>query len=549
MKRKVILCGTHPDQYNGYSKVMFELSKELSTYGDIELYIFGFQNFYKNTNHKTERSLPNVKEIYDAHDNENPKAKGFGETLIKDFVIRVNPDIIIVYNDLVVITNMIKKIKEIPNPKFKLVPYIDIVYKNEKNHMIKFISDNVDGGIMFTEHWNTIIKTQGFDKPLRILEHGFNKDSFYPIPTKIARKFYNIDEKCFVIVNLNRNQPRKRWDICLMAYIKFIKTHLDDNIKLMIATSLNGGWDLVDIMHSECRKNGITFEQLKQHLIIIQNPQQVTDREINIMYNVGNIGINTCDGEGFGLCNFEQAGVGVPQIVPKIGGFLDVFHKSYSIMISPQWSYYTDHSRDFVSGEAEVCNVDDFVDALEFYYNNMKILKKYGEKSRETILDRYPWSKKGKQFYDIIIDFTKEMKIDDPIEEKLHNNTTTKTSKKAETTKKEEKEVNIDDHPIEEKLHNSTKTSKKAETTKKEEREVNIDELIEEKLRNTTTTTTTADDTTTKKVEKEVSIDELIEEKLNAKLDQNVQNIVNTEVSSSDDDDDDDDIIVIDGGQ
>ena len=46
------------------------------------------------------------------------------------------------------------------------------------------------------------------------------------------------------------------------------------------------------------------------------------------MYNVGDIGINTCDGEGFGLCNFEQAGVGVPQIVPKVGGFLDFMQKS-----------------------------------------------------------------------------------------------------------------------------------------------------------------------------------------------------------------------------
>ena len=410
MTKKVVLCGTHPEQFNGYSKVVYELSKEMASYDDIELYIFGFQNFYDNVSHKQERSLPKAKEVYDAYKNEEPKGKGFGETLIVDYVNRVDPDIIVIYNDLVVITNLLKKLIEIKDRRFKIVPYIDIVYKNEKNHMIKFINDNVDAGIMFTEYWKDCIRQQGFDKPLGVLEHGFNKDTFYPIPKKVARKFYNIDEKSFVIVNLNRNQPRKRWDICLMAYIKFIKNHLDDNIKLMISTALNGGWDLVDIMHSECRKNGITFEQLKRHLIIIQNPQQVTDREINVMYNVGDIGINTCDGEGFGLCNFEQAGVGVPQIVPKVGGFLDFMQKSYSVMVTPQWSYYTDHSRDFVSGEAEVCSIDDFVEALEFYYKNKKLINKYGEKSRSVILDKYSWDKKAKQFYDIVIEFTKDVK-------------------------------------------------------------------------------------------------------------------------------------------
>ena len=451
MTTKIILCGTHPEQYNGYSKVVYELANELSSYKDIELYIFGFQNFYHNQNHKTERALPDVKEIYDAHANEDPKVKGFGETLIKDYINKVNPDIIIVYNDLVVITNLIKKIKEIPNPKFKLVPYIDIVYKNEKNHMIKFINDNVDAGIMFTEYWKTVIQSQGFDKKLFVLEHGFNKNSFYPIPKKVARKFFNIDNNAFVIVNLNRNQPRKRWDICLMAYIKFIKKHLNENIKLMIATSLNGGWDLVDLMNSECRKNGITFDELKKHLIIIQNPQQVTDREVNVMYNVGDIGINTCDGEGFGLCNFEQAGVGVPQIVPKIGGFLDFFHKSYSVMVTPQWSYYTDHSRDFVSGEAEVCNVDDFVEALEFYYTNKKLLSKYGEKSRSVILDKYNWTKKGKQFYDIV--------------NEIHNNKTTSISDTCDIDIDKLIDDGLQEQPI-----------------SQPEDEPDIDKLIEEKL-------------------------------------------------------------------
>ena len=36
MTKKVVLCGTHPEQFNGYSKVVYELAKEMASYEDIE---------------------------------------------------------------------------------------------------------------------------------------------------------------------------------------------------------------------------------------------------------------------------------------------------------------------------------------------------------------------------------------------------------------------------------------------------------------------------------------------------------------------------------
>lgn len=413
--KKVILCGTHPAQYNGYSKVMFELSKYLAECSDIKLYIFGFQNFYDNHEHKIERKLPENVSVFDVYANENPKNKGFGEKIIVDYIQDVNPDIVIIYNDLVVINSLIEQIKTIPERTFKLIPYIDIVYKNEKNALIKNIDNICDGGIMFTKYWENVIKYQGFKKPTYVLEHGFNTDNFYPVPKQLCRKFFNIKNEDFIIVNLNRNQPRKRWDLCLMSYIKFISKHLDEPIRLLIATSMHGGWDLSDLIISECRKYEISIEELKKHLIILQNPQQISDFDINIMYNLGDIGINTCDGEGFGLCNFEQAGVGVPQIVPNIGGFKDFFVKGRnSLMIDPKWSYYCDHSRDFVAGEAEICDIDDFVDAMEFYYTNRDVIIEHGQAARENIVTNYKWWSKGKQFYDIILEETKHLNVNTP---------------------------------------------------------------------------------------------------------------------------------------
>ena len=501
--RKVVLCGTHPNQFNGYSKVVYEISKELTKNDDIELYIFGFQNFYKKEDHERERSLPKVKEIYDAHANEEPKAKGFGEKLIIDYVNKVKPDIVIIYNDLVVITSLMNKLNEIPNRDFKLVTYIDIVYKNEKNNMIRHINENVDAAIMFTEHWKEVIIKQGFTKPMYILEHGFNPQTFYPIDKKVARKFFNISQDDFVIVNLNRNQPRKRWDICLMAFIKFISTHQNDNIKLLVATALNGGWDLVDIMISECRKYGMTLEDVKKHLIVIQNPQQISDRDVNILYNVGNIGINTCDGEGFGLCNFEQAGVGVPQIVPKLGGFLDFLSNDRSILIQPKWSYYTDHSRDFVSGEAEVCDVDDYVKAFEYYYKRKDLIETHGKKCREHIKNNYGWDTLSTKLYDAIQDICKDIPIKESTEE-------------------------TGGVPIE-----SIDS-------------IDIDELIEKKINKEAVLE--KEEPTTNSVENVVQIlEDPPEEEIKTS---SFENALNSKLNDDDDDDDDDDeIVIVEGGK
>ena len=281
---KTILCGTHPGQYNGYSKVVFELAKYLATCEDIELHIFGFQNFYDKKEHKLERQLPSNVQIFDVFQNEEPKNKGFGENLIVDYILENDPDIVIIYNDLIVINQLLEKIKTIPSRKFKIVPYIDIVYKNEKNNLIANINNICDSGIMFTQYWKDVIQFQGFTKPLHILEHGFNSKQFYPIPKNIARKYFSMNDDDFIIVNLNRNQPRKRWDLCMMAYVKFISQHIGEKIKLLIATNMQGGWDLVDIMISECRKYNISTDDFKKHLIVLQNPQQISDFDINVLY-------------------------------------------------------------------------------------------------------------------------------------------------------------------------------------------------------------------------------------------------------------------------
>lgn len=384
----IVLFGTHPKQMNGYSKVIYELSNQVSkSHTEVQLSIFGFQNFINNVNHRSE--MPSNVDIYDAYAKEDPKKHGFGYEQVCDYLKSKNPNIVVIYNDPAVIYKILNEVEKVKSEmNFKVVLYLDQVYQNQKKIFINMINEKADAIMVFTDYWKECISKQGVNIPIHVLEHGINKDNYFPVPRDVARRYFGINENDFIVLNLNRNQPRKRWDICIKAWAEIVKRYLNDPVKLLIGTSINGAWDILEIYERELNKRDLTIEQGMKHVIILDNAQQLTDNDINILYNATNLGLTTCDGEGWGLCSFEHASVGVPQIAPKIGGFLEFLNEENSYLIEPSWAYYVDNTRDIVCGEAQVCNYMDFVENIETCYKNKEKNKVV---SRKDILSKYNW--------------------------------------------------------------------------------------------------------------------------------------------------------------
>lgn len=421
-KTKVLFFATNVKQYNGYSYAIYELACQLAHKKDIELTLFGFQNFYYNPNH-VRQLPPNVYE-YDAFANETPKQAGFGFEQVTEFVTLNKPDVCIIYNDMVVVSNIINQLYKVPNKNFKIIVYIDQVYLYQKKEYIDLLNKHTDYIIAFTPFWETCAINQGITLPTSHLQHGFNPMVHYPFPKHLARKYYGIKEDDFIILNLNRNQPRKRWDICLQAFAEIVKLHQEKPVKLLIATALQGAWNLIDVFERELKKRNLTLEDGMKHIIIIDNPQQLTDEEINILYNLADIGVNTCDGEGFGLCNFQQAAIGIPQVVPAIGGFLDFFNDQNSQMIEPAVHLYIESSRDGVGGESQVCDYKHFVEALNKYITDPELLKHHGTNARASINKNYKWEDLGDKLHNIIrtvcaVDDNKQHETQDEISPQL----------------------------------------------------------------------------------------------------------------------------------
>jgi glycosyltransferase involved in cell wall biosynthesis len=314
------------------------------------------------------------------------------------------------------VKDIVDKLSADERASFKLLSYIDQVYPYQKSDYVKVLNKYFDGVIAFTPYWESVVKGMGLrdTMPTYFFPHGFDHKLYYPIPKKLARLHNELPFDDFIVLNLNRNQPRKRWDHTLMAFAdvverhqKLKKNHPDEvfrQIKLLIGTSIQGSCDIFEVFAIETKKRGIPFEIAKTYIATTANPQQLSDRDINILYNACDIGINTCEGEGFGLCQFEHLGVGCPQVVSKIGGFCEYINDENSTAVEPKWSYYLDNTRGGIGGYAEVSDPKDFADAIWSYYMNPENVTKHGLHGRKEIVQNYGWDTMVDILYKIIVD-------------------------------------------------------------------------------------------------------------------------------------------------
>ena len=424
--KRILLCGTYPiGTSNGYSKVVYYISKFLGQYEDIELSIYGFQNFANTAGAAIRNDIPSRVKIHDAYATENPKRNGFGELEISKYIKENPQDIIIIFNDNIVTSAIAKNILNdcgINKDKFKLVSYMDQVYPYQKKEYIELLNTHFDAIIVFTPYWADIAKKMGIRStmPMYIFPHGFDTRLYYPIPTNISRFYFNYDIDAYMVLNINRNQPRKCWDITIMSWVQFVERHYQVNIKnmkgdfkvnkhtkrpikLVVGTQMDGYWDLMDVIENEVKFRDVPLDYVKNTIIPVQNPQQLSDKEINILYNACDIGLNTCNGEGFGLGSSEMGGIGKPQIAPCIGGLQEFLNDGCSTLIKPVTAIYLDNKNKGIGGKAEITSPNDYAEAFWKYLSNPELADKHGKRCRENTLIHYRWEQLVEYFYKTVI--------------------------------------------------------------------------------------------------------------------------------------------------
>lgn len=395
---KILFFASHPKLSIGYSRIANILSN-FFVEKEHEVYYLAISNFGIDT---IDRYVnPKIK-IFDAFQLEkmNGSDELYGVNVICDLLKIIKPDLLFIYNDSIVVSRIFNNfINNKITIDFKIWVYIDLVYEYQKIELINHINNFSDLILVFSDCWKQNLIDMGVDKnKISILYHGFDSDKFYPIDIIESKSKFGFNKSDFVVLNTNRNNYRKAIDKTIDSFLIFLKLkNCDPRIKLFLNMKYDpdlksGGYDIINLIKISCLKNNLIYENIVTKHIFVSSNKNVSDEMLNHLYNACDVGINTCVGEGFGLCNLEHGGIGKPQIVSGVGALNDIFTNEYSVVVKPITELYVSNNIDFHGGYIKICSVDDYVNALIKYYDNVDLQKNHGNLSRNVILNKYNWN-------------------------------------------------------------------------------------------------------------------------------------------------------------
>jgi len=411
---RFMLVSTHVQQVTGYSKVSYGIIKELAKLPWLQVIHYGFQRFQglqptpNQPSPTTDRQYPSNVIAIDAAaldktpapaltTNTQANQLGFSFRELPGQIALYKPHIVMIYNDMSVVNHYIEAIKASGIERnFQIWIYVDQVYPQLNSMFLDVINREADRVFAFTKYWRDVLKNQGIHRPIDIIQHGFDSQLFRKIPKADARKALGLPQELFLITSFNRNQPRKRLDILVMAFVELIVKNPSKQIAMLCVSDKGekGGWALFEIYVRELKMRGVRPELYANRLLITSKDMSYTDEQINMMYCAGDVGIATAEGEGWGLCTFEQMGLGVPQVAPDVGGYKEFCVASgpnqTAQLVAPKWRYYQTLAQCAIGGEAQVVDPHDVCTALETYLFDSEMRSKHGQ-AGEAKVATYTW--------------------------------------------------------------------------------------------------------------------------------------------------------------
>lgn len=264
---------------------------------------------------------------------------GFGR--IAELVMKVRPDVILLFSDLNVIQGWMVSCLDLAK---SIGSQFILYYPVDARFLRK--SDMLATKEAFAHATYTQFGKEAFDESARMWEkdesgiqftsprvigHGVDTTEFYPVDRELARskfKIPGITENTIIVLNNNRNQHRKRIDLTIAAYARAMELnrHHKENldIRLWLHMSPDGqkgiGWYIPYHFYTEMASRGFSSEEMSNLLIQDDtfDPNNLPDRQmLNYLYNACDIGINTSEAEGWGMCQHEMAACGKVQITPN----------------------------------------------------------------------------------------------------------------------------------------------------------------------------------------------------------------------------------------
>lgn len=190
--------------------------------------------------------------------------------------------------------------------------------------------------------------------PLIEVPHGLDTAAFHPLEDRRGsplpadraavkqRVFSSLatPEEAFVVLNASRPARRKRLDLTLGSFARFSRGKPPD-VLLCLHWAVFGDSEVQEIWRL-AEELGIA-DRLVLNPLGPEGGGALTDRDLNLLYNACDVGLNTSMGEGWGLVSFEHGATCAPQIVPRYSACGELWEGA-AVLVEEARRYVPDHS-------------------------------------------------------------------------------------------------------------------------------------------------------------------------------------------------------------
>ncbi len=300
----------------------------------------------------------------------------FGLQRIAEIVSAVKPDVFIGLNDIWVLNQVWEKFQFVRDEaKTKFFGYFPTDSESYYPDMLSNIQHWDVAATFTTGGGHRIGSHPGHNiERLAIIPHGVDTARFKPMSQDDARDQLRIPKDKFIVLNANRNQPRKRIDLTVEAFAEFAIGKPDTALYLHMGTK-DLGWDIVPMFERAMRRRNL---DATNRLILtadsINYIQAPPDEFLNLIYNACDVGINTADGEGWGLVSFEHASCRKPQVVPRHTACVDIWDQA--AVTVPISTWVTDKDLGVVRG---LIDTHEAAESLTELYTNPDFYQEVAE--------------------------------------------------------------------------------------------------------------------------------------------------------------------------
>lgn len=328
-----------------------------------------------------------------------------GKDRLLDLVLAYQPDVLVLFNDLWIVKEYLQVLAALP-PEMtpKILSYSPVDAGGLIPAWVSSLS-RVDAVCTYTAYGKEEILRAGYPGEVEVIPHGVDLREFSKLDKAEAKAAVGFAPTSWVVLNANKNQLRKRIDLTIKGFADFAYKLMSEGLleperipilHLHMDAWSPTGMELTNLTEREFASKGLKSTDWMSYTQ--KEAMPLSTEQLNLLYNSTDVGINTTMGEGWGLCPFEQAAVGVPQILTDCAAAHELFMRRAWML--PIEDYFT---IPVICTEGAVTTRKHVADALLDAYQNPEKGMAYAAKAYAMINRKeYRWESVASKFEAVI---------------------------------------------------------------------------------------------------------------------------------------------------